>query len=376
MGMKSLPAGGILLSLLAAVVPGTLAAQAPPELSRPRMLSPSEGETIVLAAWELRHGLPAKPDCSHFVHAIYAKAGFNYEYAQSADIFEGIDSFQRVKVPQPGDLVVWQGHVGIVVDPEEHSFYSSVITGFAIEDYRSNYWSNRGAPRFFRYLVDDARGAPLTARAPQIASPAKPPADTVVAPVVAASAPERRREAASANPPAESRSRYLETDENEAETRDVVFVSLRDKPAKNEVLAAIVGTVDGRASALAESIHLESARQVVVADGFNVVALKFKNNSGWAEVEVQQRAAFRFGSADPTPVTNRWRVALSRQEQVWVLLVPRSPLFLRHEVAKTVLARHLATLPRANKQERERVQRILDDLASRKDTAELESISH
>jgi hypothetical protein len=373
MGLRSLRAGGILFSLLAAIVPGTLAAQAPPELSRPRLLSPSEGETIVLAAWELRHGLPAKPDCSHFVHAIYAKAGFNYEYAQSADLFEGIDSFQRVKVPQPGDLVVWQGHVGVVVDPAEHSFYSSVITGFAIEDYRSNYWIGRGTPRFYRYLVDDTRGASLTARSSAMASPAKPQADTVAAPDVAASVSERRREAVAANPPPESRSRY---DENEAETRDVVFVSLRDKPAKNEVLAAIVGTVDGRAAALAGSIHLESARQVVVADGFNVVELKFKNNAGWAEVEVQQRAAFRFGSADPTPATNRWRIALSRQDQVWVLLVPRSPLFLRHEVAKTVVARHLATLPRANKRERERVQHILDDLASREDTAELEPASH
>jgi len=376
MGIRSLPAGGILLSLLAAVTPGALAAQAPSEVSRPRLLSPSEGETIVLAAWELRHGLPAKPDCSHFVHAIYTKAGFSYEYAQSADLFEGIDSFQRVKVPQAGDLVVWQGHVGIVVDPAEHSFYSSVISGFAIEDYRSNYWIGRGTPRFYRFVVDDARGASLTARASAMASPAKPQADTVVAPAVAASVPDRRRETASANPPSESRSRYLETDENEAETRDVVFVSLRDKPAKNEVVAAIVGTVDGRAAALAESIHLESARQVVVADGFKVVELKFKNNAGWAEVEVQQRAAFRFGSADPTPAKNRWRIALSRQDQVWVLLLPRSPLFLRHEVARTVLARHLATLPSADKHEREKVEHILDGLTSREDTAELESASH
>src|SRR6516225_172719 len=165
MGMKSLPAGGILLSLMAAVLPGTLVAQAPPELSRPRLLSSSEGETIVQAAWELRHGLPSKPDCSHFVHAIYAKAGFNYEYAQSADLFEGIDSFQRVKVPQPGDLVVWQGHVGVVVDPAEHSFYSSVITGFAIEDYRSNYWLGRGASRFYRYMIDDAHTTRLPAPA-------------------------------------------------------------------------------------------------------------------------------------------------------------------------------------------------------------------
>ena len=376
MGIRSLRAGGIMLSLLATVAPGTLAAQAPPELSRPRLLSPSEGETIVLAAWELRHGLPAKPDCSHFVHAIYTKAGFSYEYAQSADLFEGIDSFQRVKAPQAGDLVVWQGHVGIVVDPAEHSFYSSVNTGFAIEDYRSNYWIGRGSPRFYRYLVDDARGASLTARASAMASPAKPQADNVVTPAVAASVPGRRRQTVSANPSPESRSRYLEADENEAETHDLVFVSMRDKPAKNEVLAAIVGTVDGRAAALAESIHLESARQFVVADGFNVVELKFKNNSGWAEVEVQQRAAFRFGSADPTPATNRWRIALSRQDHVWVLLLPRSPLFLRHEVARTVLARHLAALPSGNKREREKVEHILDDLASREDTAELEFASH
>jgi hypothetical protein len=365
-----------MLSLLAAVVPGTVAAQAAPELSRPRLLSPSEGETIVLAAWELRHGLPAKPDCSHFVHAIYTKAGFGYEYAQSGDLFEGIDSFQRVKVPQAGDLVVWQGHVGIVVDPAEHSFYSSVITGFAIEDYRSHYWIGRGTPRFYRYLVDDARGASLTARASAMASPAKPQADNVVTPAVAASVLGRRRETVSANPPPESRSRYLETDESEAETHDLVFVSMRDKPAKTEVLAAIVGTVDGRAAALAESIHLGSARQVVVADSFNVVELKFKNNSGWAEVEVRQRAAFRFGSADPTPATNRWRIALSRQDHVWVLLLPRSPLFLRHEVARTVLARHLATLPDGNKREREKVEHILDELASREDTAELEFASH
>jgi hypothetical protein len=376
MGMKSLPAGGILLSLLA-VVPGTLAAQAPPELSHPRLLSPSEGETIVLAAWELRHGLPSKPDCSHFVHAIYSKAGFNYEYAQSADIFEGIDSFQRVKTAQAGDLVVWQGHVGIVVDPVEHSFYSSVVTGFAIENYRSNYWIGRGAPRFYRYVVDDSRGASLQARAHPMPS-AAPAADADAAPALALAAPvpEPRRVDPPPAPRVGSRSRSLNEDDNEAQTRDVVFVSMRDKPGKNEVLAAIVGTVDGRAAGLAESIHLESARQVVVADGFKVVELKFKNNSGWAELEVQQRAAFHFGSADPTPATDRWRIALSRQDQVWVLLVPRAPLFLRHEVAKTVLARHLATLPRASKREREKVQRILDDLGSTKDTAELESVSH
>jgi hypothetical protein len=129
----------------------------PPEA---RLVSPEEGEAIVQTAWELRRGLLPKPDCSHFVHAIYTHAGFAYDYAQAADLFDGIAAFRRVKKPQPGDLVVWQGHAGIVVYPSQHSFYSSVPNGFALESYRSNYWAARGAPRFYRYLVDDAHGAP------------------------------------------------------------------------------------------------------------------------------------------------------------------------------------------------------------------------
>src|SRR5258708_25298522 len=100
------------------------AAQVFQQDERVRLASREEGEVVVQAAWELRRGLNPKPDCSHFVNAIYAQAGLEYEYATSSDVFDGIDSFRRVQTPQPGDLVVWQGHIGIVVDPEEHSFYS------------------------------------------------------------------------------------------------------------------------------------------------------------------------------------------------------------------------------------------------------------
>jgi hypothetical protein len=127
------------------------------------LVSAKEGEAIVQAARELRHSLHPKPDCSHFTYAAYAHAGFDYEYAQSRAIFAGIASFQRVQKPQPGDLVVWQGHVGIVVDAVGHTFYSSVLAGFAIEDYRSNYWTNRGRRRFYRYVVKDFQTAQLLA---------------------------------------------------------------------------------------------------------------------------------------------------------------------------------------------------------------------
>jgi hypothetical protein len=129
--------------------------------ARLHLLSAKQGEDIVQAAWELRRGMVPKPDCSHFVHAVYAKAGFSYGYAVTGEVFTGIDGFRRVQKPQPGDLVVWQGqpgHIGIVVDPGEHSFYSSVLSGFAIENYQSKYWLARGYPRFYRFVVNPSLG--------------------------------------------------------------------------------------------------------------------------------------------------------------------------------------------------------------------------
>ena len=84
---------GVLFPLLVACLMVPAGAQTDPVDAKPRLLSSAEGEAIVQAAWELRRGLLPKPDCSHFVHAIYQQAGFSYEYAGSADLFDVIDSF-------------------------------------------------------------------------------------------------------------------------------------------------------------------------------------------------------------------------------------------------------------------------------------------
>ncbi len=363
--------GGKLFLLLTIPVMGSAAPQTipqrVPEDSRLRRAYHQEGEAIVQAAWELRHGLVPKPDCSHFVHAVYAQAGFDYEYAQAAAIFAGIDSFRRVKVPQPGDLVVWQSHVGIVIDPLEHSFYSSVLKGFAIEDYRSDYWTSRGAPRFYRYLVDNARSSSRLARNVQ----PLPHAGVVEAP--AESVPDPPRQGSSPNLPAgnsprEPLGRVAETAEDETETRDVVFVSLQKKPSKSEVLAAILQSVDAKAELLAQSLRLETVPLVVVADRFNVVGLTIKNNSGWAEVEVREKASIHFGSVDPTLLTVRWRIGLLRDKQGWIMFVPQEPILLRQNVAKIVLTRRLATLTNApaSYRERRKIEQILDQISSEK----------
>ncbi|SRR6185312_498936 len=92
-------------------------------------------------------------DCSHFVHFLYAEAGLFYEYEPSTVLYRGTQAFKRVFRPKSGDLIVWPGHVGIVVDPQDSTFLSALRRGVRIASYKSHYWKMRGHPRFFRYAL-------------------------------------------------------------------------------------------------------------------------------------------------------------------------------------------------------------------------------
>lgn len=117
------------------------------------LLGAEEGRAIVDVALEQVAPLKETRDCSHTVHAIYASAGHPYPYASSSEIYSGNENFVRVKHPRAGDVIAWWGHVGIVVDAREHSFYSLVRTGLQAQDYESVYWKSRGLPRFYRLRV-------------------------------------------------------------------------------------------------------------------------------------------------------------------------------------------------------------------------------
>lgn len=97
-------------------------------------------------------------DCSHLVHALYESVGLHYVYATSRTLYRGIPPFKRVNQPEPGDLVVWRGHVGIVIDPSRQKFLSALRSGVKIASYVSSYWQKRGRPRFFRHALLDGVG--------------------------------------------------------------------------------------------------------------------------------------------------------------------------------------------------------------------------
>jgi hypothetical protein len=158
-----------LLLVLCAVVPAASAERQKAESSKadhrtiheseaiaPWLVSLDQGLTIIGAALESRH-TDTNADCSNLVHEIYERAGFTYAYANSTALYRGAKEFRRVIHPQPGDLVVWRGHMGIVISPVQQSFFSAMRSGRGVEFYDSPYWQARGKPRFFRYLKSASR---------------------------------------------------------------------------------------------------------------------------------------------------------------------------------------------------------------------------
>jgi hypothetical protein len=117
-----------------------------------RTLTSDEGLAVISAALDAKVHMFSGADCSHLVHAIYERAGYSYAYLTSYDLYDGAEGFQRVWYPQPGDLIVWRGHVGIVVRPSRHVFYSFLRSGPTTDNYESPYWISRGVPRFYRYV--------------------------------------------------------------------------------------------------------------------------------------------------------------------------------------------------------------------------------
>ncbi|HME35489.1 MAG TPA: NlpC/P60 family protein [Candidatus Sulfotelmatobacter sp.] len=120
-----------------------------------RTLTPDDGLGVISAALDPKVRRYAGHDCSHLVHAIYERAGFPYAYASSDDLYVGVQGFQRVTQPQTGDLIVWRGHVGIVVRPSKHVFFSFMTAGPGIDSYDAPYWVHRGQARFYRYVKND-----------------------------------------------------------------------------------------------------------------------------------------------------------------------------------------------------------------------------
>jgi hypothetical protein len=323
----------------------------------PRSLTQSDGLAILGAALDFRHhSAEFSSDCSHLVHGIYERAGFPYEYASSSDLYEGTDEFRRVANPQPGDLAVWRGHVGIVVNPAQHSFFSALGSGHGVEAYDSAYWKQRGRPRFFRYVKAAPSGVLSASNRTASLKPAAlgntrahdPAASNAASARLEASSEassERSAEESSDDPSRETESsvRLAENLATTAHPRVALVNSARPKP--DQVGAAFLAackdwgdSVDGR-----DLFH--SAQSVIVFDRFEVKKVHISRSEGWAEVQIEEPVSLTGSKAELHKHSERQRWPLVRRSNTsWELTPSQDTIYLPHSSAARVLAHELAQI--------------------------------
>jgi hypothetical protein len=321
--------------------------------SNSRLLSAKEGRAIVDAARDEDQPVRGAQDCSHLVHETYLSAGFEYPYASSFELYAGNENFERVRKPQPGDLIVWPGHAGIVVDPLQHSFYSLVSTGLEAQDYEGAYWRSRGRPRFYRYKVENAEM--LTAvKAPASVRTAKSKKPHETAPAieerspVAASASNRPPKAASERTrvvyglPARREPAVPPTT---FEVPQSIIIAAGNKlPTNSQVAEGISELSNASGNVLRADDSTKLALPVVIFERLHVERLEIKRDHGWAHLQIDSRVTIAGGETDYKRRREKVRWELRRTKSGWEAITPEDRAYVPNDVAVRNLAAQLARL--------------------------------
>ena len=302
--------------------------------SRTRLLSLNEGLAVLGAAMDMAHYPALQQDCSHFVHDIYDRAGFPYSYENSVGLFNGTDDFRRVARPQPGDLIVWRGHMGIIVNPVQHSFFSSLRTGFAVNQYDSRYWRKRGHPRFYRYVKAPSAG-------PTLAS--------AKAHVTSESAVHTGEEESTEAPPSRSDSE-VESDPSSTSSAlhqpqpDLPLAVTADRATPEALRQALEEKFSDANTHLDNADLLNSAKPVVIVESFQIKKVRVKHDQGWAEVQMNESYSLSAGDANLQRRSEKQRWPLYRNGEQWRLESPTEAIYLPKETAVRLLAHELAAM--------------------------------
>src|SRR5947207_2024386 len=322
-----------------------------------RLLSVEEGRTIADAAQDQDKPRRGARDCSHLVHQAYLNAGFEYPYASSFELYSGDENFERVRHPQPGDLIVWPGHVGIVLEPLAHSFYSLVSTGPEAQNYEGPYWKSRGRPRFYRYKVESAEiltaaKTPTPARASSSTKPRETASATEERTAAAASSVDRPPKMASERTASE-RTKVVNADPTAPaapaaaatpfEVPESIIIAAGSKPPTNsQVAEAISELSNASGSILRTDAPSKLAQPVVIFERLRVESLEIKRDHGWARLQIDSRATIMAGETDYKQRHEKIRWELHRTESGWEAITPTNRTYVPNDVAVRHLAAQLA----------------------------------
>lgn len=303
-----------------------------------RLLTLDEGLAVLGAAMETAHHRPIRQDCSHFVHLIYDRAGFPYSYENSVTLYDGTSDFQRVTHPQPGDLIVWRGHMGVIVNPVQHSFFSSLRTGFGVEKYDSRYWRKRGRPRFYRYVKTAPSG--LTLAATKSLSTDETTADTGEtegAEPLGTSLRGVDSGAETASAPPQPTAAF-------SEPANLPVIVTADRPTTQALRQALDAKFSDTNLNFENIDLLHSTKPVVIVENFNVKKVHVKHDQGWAEVQMNEPSSVTAGETNLQRRSEKQRWPLYRNGRDWQLELPSNAIYIPKDTAVRLLAHELATM--------------------------------
>jgi len=326
--------GGFSLAQQGKVVPATTAVKAPAV----PLLGADDGLAVLASALDFRKQASEKADCSHLVHDIYERAGFTYSYVTSNDLYTGTDEFRRVTRPQPGDLIVWPVHVGIVISPTAHTFYSSLRSGLGVESYDSDYWKRRGHPHFLRYVKGAAPAA--------VASSTKVPA--LKATSLETKTPQGTLEAGDGDDgplpvPAAAPAKL------EPVQFPRVLVIDSAKPTPEDVTETMTNALGKAAESMKGRDIFEQPQTFVVLRHFQVDKVKLKGSAGWADVSTSESASLVNGQSNLKKRQQKQRWILRRRDSTsWDLVPPQGTVYLTQEDSARLLAQQLAAITAEN----------------------------
>ena len=313
------------------------------EAPGPRPIARAEGRKILatISTVTVDAESESETDCSHLVHDVYERAGFVYDYISSRELYIGSTNFTRVRVPQAGDLVVWRGHVGIVIDPKEHSFFSFVRSGPDTQFYDSPYWRSRGTARFFRYVTEKPLYAGRALKAADQPDHKPPQGDsrnpenrpltelTKVAPA-RASRPVPTVDASSPT-----------TDET---PREIVLQVAGKKPSPEEVAAAFLEMSQDSGESLRTRNLNSSGKPIIVYRELRVSAVQIKGKRGTALIRIESLGAL---ADSQTGSQLRWReqsLEFEKTKRGWVVNPIKDAAYVKREIALQALSTRLADL--------------------------------
>jgi len=317
-----------------------------------RLVTAAEGREIVTAALEQEQAPGGAQDCSHVVHEFYLDAGFEYPYASSFDIYTGNENFARVKMPRAGDLIAWPGHVGIVVDPQEHSFYSLVSTGLETQYYDGPYWKSRGRPRFYRYKI---LGAGIL-NAGKALPPQRNSNTTKQRNVNAVIEEPSPAESLSNRPPKPMSERTAnnygqqvsetpdDRDPAEEVPSSIIIASGNKQPTRDEIAESISELSNSTGIILRRDDPTKLQVPLVIFERFEVEKVEMKRDRGWAHLRVSTRVLLAGGGMDSKRRSEKVRWELRRTKSGWAAVAPTDRMYVPQDAAVRNLAAQLARL--------------------------------